>query len=260
MTQADLGEFLQTRRARVQPELLGIPVVGHRRVPGLRRDEVATDADISVDYYRRMEQGRERHPSEQILASLARTLRLTHDEQRHLYALAGVAWKLDGRSVNRPVPAELLTLLDTWQEAGAIVLDPVLDVIALNAQAEELFSGFAARRNLLEMVLLDPYGRLFFVDWAASARATVANLRASADFGETPARFRELIAELRRNSAEFPELWAMHDVAPKTHETKELLHHERGLLTIDFHAFGVSSAPGHQLLVYREQLDGRSSP
>ncbi|WP_241199229.1 MULTISPECIES: helix-turn-helix transcriptional regulator [Rhodococcus] len=258
MPHADLGQFLQTRRARVQPELLGISLVGHRRVPGLRRDEVAMDADISVDYYRRMEQGRERHPFEQILASLARTLRLTLDEQRHLYTLAGVAWKLDGEAVNPPVPQELLMLLQTWQEAGAVVLDPVLDVIALNAHAEDLFSGFAVRRNLLEMVLLDPFGRSFFVDWEASTRSTVANLRASADFGATPGRFRELIEKLRRNSPEFPAFWAMHDVQPKTYETKELLHHERGLLTIDFHAFGVSSAPGHQLLVYRERLQNGS--
>ncbi|MFD6894720.1 helix-turn-helix domain-containing protein [Rhodococcus sp. NPDC060086] len=84
MPHAELGQFLQTRRARVRPESLGLPVVRRRRVPGLRRDEVAIDADISVDYYRRMEQGRERHPSEQVLAALARTLRLTLDEQRHL--------------------------------------------------------------------------------------------------------------------------------------------------------------------------------
>jgi transcriptional regulator with XRE-family HTH domain len=253
MPYAELGDFLQTRRARIRPEILGLPGGGHRRVSGLRRDEVAIDADVSVDYYRRLEQGRELHPSEQILASLSRTLRLSLDEQRHLYALAGVAWRLDAPAANRPtVPAELLSLLDTWRESGAIVLDPVLDVIAMNERAESLFSGFDRTRNLLEMVLLDPFGRSFFVDWEASAQSTVASLRSSADFGTTTTRLRELTNELRHNSPEFPALWARHDVKPKTHETKELLHHSRGLLTIDFHAFGVSSAPGHQLLVYQE--------
>lgn len=122
------------------------------------------------------------------------------------------------------VPQELL-MLNRWQEAGAVV----------------------------EMALLDPHGCSFFVDWGASARSTVADLRASTDFGATPARFRELVEVLRRNSPEFSTFWAMHDVQPKAYETKELLHYERGLLTIDFLAFDVSSAPGHQLLVHRER-------
>lgn len=254
MPQGELGEFLQTRRAKVQPETVGVATVGHRRVPGLRRDEVAITADVSVDYYRRLEQGKELHPSERILASLARTLRLTVDEQRHLYSLAGVAWRIGGDAIERNVPAELLRLLDNWHEAGAIVLDPVLDVVAFNPRATELFSGFAAAGNLLEMVLLDPHGRIFFVDWEASAEATVANLRASADVIDSSARYQELIAALQADCPEFPALWGLHDVKPKTHETKELLHPRRGLLTIDFLALGVSSAPGHQILVYQERL------
>lgn len=253
MTQGDLGQFLQTRRAKIQPAMLGMATAVNRRVPGLRRDEVAITADVSVDYYRRLEQGKELHPSEQILASLARTLRLTADEQRHLYALAGVAWRLGGDVIERNVPTELLMLLETWSEAGAFVLDSVLDIVALNARARDLFSGFSKTGNLLEMVLLDPHGRSFFVDWEASAQSTVANLRASADLTDTPAHYRELIAALRTTSPEFPRFWDMHDVKPKTYEKKELRHPRRGLLTIDFHAFGVSSAPSHQLLVYQER-------
>lgn len=156
------------------------------------------------------------------------------------------------------MPQELCLLLNAWREAGAVVLGPVLDVIALNARAEDLFSGFADRRNLLEIVLLDPHGRSFFVDWESSARSTVANLRASADFGAEPARLRELVEELRRDSPEFSVFWAMHDVQPKTYEIEELLHHGRGVLKIDFHAFGVASAPGHQLRVYRKRLQNGS--
>lgn len=251
MPHSQIGEFLRTRRAKVPPELIGFVSLGHRRVPGLRRDEVAADAGVSSDYYRRMEQGRELHPSESIVAALSRTLRLTVDEQKHLYSLAGVAWRLEEGVTSRPMPAELLHLMNSWEEAGAIVLDPVLDILAMNARAQDLFSGFAKTANLLEMVLLDPEGRSFFVEWEASAEATVANLRASADFATAPARFRDLIALLRRTSPEFPLLWSRHDVQPKTHETKQLLHHREGLLTLDFHAFGVASAPGHQLLVYQ---------
>ena len=210
------------------------------------------DAGVSVDYYRRLEQGRELHPSEQVLAALARTLRLSVDEQRHLYSLAGVAWRLDESSTTCPIPGELTALLNSWHEAGAFVLDPVLDILAMNAKAEELFDGFASTANLLEMVLLDPQARSFFVDWDSSAEATVANLRASADFANQPARLRELVSTLRRDSPEFPELWARHDVRPKTHETKLLRHRVRGLITVDFHAFGVASRPGHQMLVYQE--------
>lgn len=257
MAKTELGEFLRTRRAKVTPDTLGLPPGGHRRVPGLRREEVAQDAGLSVDYYRRLEQGKEPHPSEPVLAALSTTLRLSRAEEEHLYALAGVARRLDEEATVRPVPTELLALLDSWQEAGAIVLDPVLDVIAMNHRARDLFRGFADTANLLEMVMLDPEGPRFFVEWEAAAEATVANLRASADFSRTPARLTELLETLRGGSPAFPELWARHDVQPKTHETKLLRHPERGPLTVDFHAFNVASAPGYQLLVYQER--GRAS-
>lgn len=255
MATVELGEFLRTRRARVAPEVLGISSISHRRVSGLRRDEVAADAGLSVDYYRRIEQGREPHPSKAVLASLSRTMRMSVNEQRHLYALAGVSWRLDDNAPARRVPHELTSLLQSWHEAGAIVLDPVLDLVICNKKATDLFSGFSSTGNLLEMVLLDPYARRFFVEWTASAEATVANLRASADFAGLHARFRELLVKLRRESPEFPAMWDRHDVKPKTHESKELRHHRHGLLTVDFHAFGVVSAPGYQLLVYQEQAD-----
>ena len=167
---------------------------------------MAAEAGVSIDYYRRIEQGRELHPSGSVLGALSRTLRLTVDEQKHLYSLAGVAWRLEENLVSRPVPSALLTLLDSWEEAGAIILDPLLDILAMNSRARDLFSGFEHTENLLEMVLLDPEARTFFVEWEASAEATAANLRSSADFSTIPARFHELTALLRRSSPEFPEL------------------------------------------------------
>ncbi|MEU3309568.1 helix-turn-helix transcriptional regulator [Nocardiopsis sp. NPDC006832] len=253
MPRTELGRFLMTRRAKVTPEAVGMPATGERRVPGLRRDEVATIAEVSVDYYRRLEQGKETRPSEVVLAGLCRALRLTEAENRHLYALAGAAHRLGEEATIQPVPAELLNLMDSWSHSGAIVLDPVLDVLAMNTRAQELFAGFEETANLLEMVLLDPEGRRFFVEWQASAEATVANLRASADFSVAPARLRELLDRLEAESPEFPGLWARHDVRPKTHETKVLRHPARGPLGIEFHAFNVASVPGYQLLIYQEQ-------
>ncbi len=250
MPRTELGGFLVTRRAKVTPEAVGMPAAEGRRAPGLRRDEVAVVAGVSVDYYRRLEQGKETHPS--VLAGLSQALRLTEAERRHLYALAGAACRLGEEATLQPVPTELLNLMDSWSESGAIVLDPVLDVLVMNTRAQELFSGFEETANLLEMVLLDPEGRRFFVEWEASAEATVANLRDSADFSVTPARLQELLDRLNAESPEFPGLWARHEVRPKTHETKVLRHPARGRLSIDFHAFNVASVPGYQLLVYRE--------
>ncbi|TDQ54481.1 helix-turn-helix domain-containing protein [Actinorugispora endophytica] len=253
MPRTELGGFLMTRRAKVTPEVVGMPAAGERRVPGLRRDEVAAIAGLSVDYYRSLEQGKETRPSEVILAGLSQALRLTVAEERHLYALAGAARRLGAEATVQPVPVELLNLMDSWSDSGAIVLDPVLDVLAMNAKARELFAGFGETANLVEMVLLAPEGRRFFVEWEASAEETVANLRASADFAVAPARLRELLGRLKAESPEFPGLWERHDVWPKTHETKVLRHPTRGLLSIDFHAFNVASVPGHQLLIYQEK-------
>jgi transcriptional regulator with XRE-family HTH domain len=250
---SELGDFLRTRRAKVGPEDIGLVPGGARRVTGLRREEVALAAGVSVDYYRRLEQGRELRPSPEVLAALSSILQLSEPEQQYVYSLAGVARRLDEQASTRPVPPELLALMDSWEEAGAMVLDPLLDIVVLNSRAAELFCGFSETANLLEMVFLDPEGRRFYVDWEAAAEGTVANLRASADFSHTPARLTELLETLNSGSPEFADYWSRHDVQPKTHETKLLHHPIRGRLTADFHAFGVSSAPGYQLLIYRER-------
>ncbi|MGY2079984.1 helix-turn-helix domain-containing protein [Modestobacter sp. SYSU DS0657] len=252
MPSTELGEFLIARRAATPPAPDTPQGMRPRRVPGLRRDEVAAQAGVSVDYYRRLEQGREKHPSRPVLAALARTFGLTLDEEQHLYSLAGVAWRLGPDDVRRPVDPALLELMASWRESGAFVLDPVLDILAMNARAVELFAPFSDTTNLVEMVMLDPVGRTFFVDWETAARSSVANLRASADFAATPRRFEELVRRLTRGSPAFAELWARHEVRVKTYATKDLMHPALGPLTVGFHAFQVPSAPGHQLVVYQE--------
>ncbi|WAM14774.1 helix-turn-helix transcriptional regulator [Rhodococcus sp. JS3073] len=251
MASTELGEFLRARRAAASPDSVPFASAGPRRVPGLRRDEVAMLADVSHDYYRRLEQGRERHPSQPVLEGLSKALNLTSEERRHLYSLAGVAWRLDGAELRREVDPALLRLMESWERSGAFVLDPILDISAMNSLAVALFEPFGDTTNLVEMVFCDPTAREFFVDWEESAKSTVASLRATAKFSSTPHRFTDLIARLEAASPRFCELWARHEVQPKTHEVKQLRHSTAGELTIEFHAFGVPSAPGHQLLVYQ---------
>lgn len=248
-----LGDFLRTRRAKLSPDRLDFAPGAKRRVPGLRREEVAMAAGLSVDYYRRLEQGRETRPSEPVLTALAQTLELNETERQYMYSVAGVAYRLDDDTSTRPTPQPLLDFIDSVGDAGAIVLDPVLDIIATNEEAQQLFAGFTSTANLLEMVFLDPEGRKLFVDWEASAAATVANLRASANFNRTPARLAELLSTLTQASETFAELWARHDVEVKTHETKVLHHPARGLRSFEFHAFSVASLPGYLMLIYRDQ-------
>ena len=254
----ELGRFLRARRAAASADDLGIPSYGVRRVPGLRRDEVAALAGVSIDYYTRLEQGRERHPSAQVLDALAHALDLSLDERRYAYALAGTAWTPPLPATRAPVDPSVDRLVASWSGAACFLLDPVLDVLRTNALADRLFSPFRSTENLAEMVFLDPAGREFFVDWERAAASTVANLRATAGAHGGAARREELLARLRSCSPRFAELWAEHEVRPKTHDAKELRHPVVGRLTVEFDALEVAAMPGHLLVVYRAGPAGTS--
>ncbi|MBK1782752.1 helix-turn-helix transcriptional regulator [Prauserella cavernicola] len=253
MADNELGEFLRARRARLRPADVGLREHGQRRVAGLRREEIAVLAGVSADYYTRLEQGRERHPSGQVLDALSRALDLADDAREHLYRVAG-AGPGTGRSRGREVVGpELLQLLDTWTASPAFVLNRTLDVLARNAIAAELFSPFAEADNLLRMTFLDPAGRTFYADWHRAAEATVANLRVAAGHDAHDPRLVELLAELGEGSVEFPALWHAHDVRGKTHAAKELAHPDVGPLSLTYQAFEVRAAPGQQLIVYQAE-------
>ncbi|GAB7192116.1 helix-turn-helix transcriptional regulator [Kineococcus sp. NUM-3379] len=241
---------MRARRAAASADDLGVPSYGVRRVPGLRRDEVAALAGVSIDYYTRLEQGRERRPSPQVLDALAHALDLTLDERRYAYALAGAAWTPPLPATRAPVDPSVDRLVASWPGAACFLLDPVLDVLRTNALADRLFSPFRSTENLAEMVFLDPAGREFFVDWEHAAANTVASLRATAGVHVGAARREELLARLTAGSPRFAELWAAHEVRPKTHDAKELSHPEVGPLTVAFDALEVAAMPGHQLVVY----------
>ncbi|MBI9113775.1 helix-turn-helix domain-containing protein [Sanguibacter suaedae] len=245
----NLGAFLRARRAAVRPADVGLPSSGPRRVPGLRREEVALLAGVSVDYLTRLEQGREKNPSPALLNSLARTLRLDHDAAAHLFGLAGLA-----PAARRPAPPvvdeSLAGLLESWPTTPAFVIDPRMDVLVCNAMGRALFSDFAHVDNLVRMTFLDPVGRRFFVDWDRAAEACVANLRNALGTAPADDGVLRLVTELLDADDDFRRLWARHDVRGKTQDAKTFRHSAVGELTVGYTAFDVRGAPGQQLVTY----------
>ena len=254
-----LGEYLGTRRARITPAAAGLPGVGLRRVPGLRREEVALLAGVSVDYYVRLEQGRERSPSAQVLDALAGALQLTDDERSHLFALASVAPRPRSTGAPDRVDPALRQLMDAWPDNPALVYNRANDVLAANEIADALFGGWAFSRNLLEIVFGDPAARGFYVDWAEVAANAVAGFRLG--HGEAPddPRIRAVLTGLLESSIEFRRLWADHDARGKSLERKRFAHPEVGRLTLTMQTFDVRSAPGRQLVVYHAEPGSESA-
>ncbi|GGM14460.1 helix-turn-helix transcriptional regulator [Promicromonospora citrea] len=250
MTSSPLGGYLRGRRDQLAPEALGLPASGRRRVPGLRREEVAMLAGVSVDYYVRLEQGREVSPSPQVLDALGEVLRLDQDGREHLYRLAGLSPRPAAPAPVEEVDASLVELLLTWRDSPAIVFGRAYDVLAANPLGEALFGGFAVSRNLVRRTFLDPAARSFYPDWPDVAENTVAGLRL-AD-GRTPGdpAIRALVDELRVKSPEFAALWERNDARGKRLTTKRFLHPDVGYLELRLHAFEVRGAPGQELVVY----------
>jgi transcriptional regulator with XRE-family HTH domain len=246
-----IGQFLRARRERVRPEEVGLPDFGRRRVPGLRREELATLAGVSADYYVRLEQGRERHPSEQVIEALARALQLDDDATAHLHELARPAprRRRAARRTERTRP-ELLRLMEAWPQTPAMVTGRHLDVLAANSMALALHGGFASGNNLVRSLFLDPAARERFPDWDAVAKDTVAALRASVGPDLDDPHLTDLVGELSLKSERFRSLWARHDVREKTHGTKRFVHPQVGELTLHYETFAVAGSSGQVLSVY----------
>jgi transcriptional regulator with XRE-family HTH domain len=256
---AALGEFLRARRAAVLPADVGLPADGIRRVSGLRREEVAALASISVDYYTRLEQGRELHPSLAVLDALARTFALDDDARQHLLRLAGLAPGRPDRAGRQEVGEELLRLMERWSQTPALVIDRALEILARNGLGRALFADFAEPGNLARMVFLDPVARRFYRDWDRAAASTAAHLRLAAGVAPHDPLLRALIDELEASSEPFRALWARQEVRGKTREAKRLRHAAVGELTLSYLAFDVRSAPGQELIVYQAEPDGHSA-
>lgn len=243
-----LASYLKARRAQVTPADVGLEPGSGRRVPGLRREEVALLAGVSVDYYARLEQGRERNPSPSVLNALANALGLDEHQREYLFRVTGLI--PTARTKSGPAPS-LQGLLDMWPHTPAMVLSRRLDVLSHNALAAALYSDFAQVDNVARMTFLDPAARRFFRTWDTATEAVVAQLRLSLSFVDASEDVCRLVVELSEASTRFRELWARHDVRGKTHATKTLHHTSVGELAFDVHAFDVKAGPpGHQLVVY----------
>jgi transcriptional regulator with XRE-family HTH domain len=253
-----LGEHLRARRAQVSPEALRLPSTGVRRVPGLRREEVAFLAGVSVDYYVRLEQGRERHPSAQVLDAIAGVLEPGGDPdfRLHLYRLAGLTPEPPASTPERVDP-QLLELMTGWPDQPALVLGRAYDVLAANQLGRALLA-VEAGDNLMEKVFLTPTARSFYRDWERVAADSVAGFRLL--HGRTPddPRTLEVLARLQE-SAEFAALWERHDARGKRIETKRFSHPEVGDLTLRMQAFDVRAAPGQELVVYHAEPGSASA-
>jgi len=249
-----LGEFLRARRGLVRPGGDLAPVDRRRRVSGLRREEIALLAGVSVDYYVRLEQGRERHPSAQVVEALARALELDDDAAVHLHELARprVRRRRQGPR-RRQVSRRLAQMMAGWHRTPALILDRYLTVLAANELGRALFAGHTYCDDLVRLVFLDPDAREFYPEWERAATNTVGGLRAAVGLDRDDPALIALVDELSVKSEPFRRLWARHDIRQKTHEVKRFHHPVVGELTLSYEALTVNSAPGQQLVVYQAE-------
>jgi transcriptional regulator with XRE-family HTH domain len=249
----DLGDFLRSRRARIQPAEVGLPSYGRRRVPGLRREEVAQLAGVSVDYYIRLEQGRGTSVSDAVLDSVARVLRLDETEHAYLRAVARPVKRAERRREAPRVRPGVQRLLDGMDRTPAFVLGAALDALAWNALADAVH-GFSrmdpARRNSVRQLFLEPEGRDLYPDWLECAAQSVANLRLSAGARPDDPAVRDLVGELSLKSEEFRRLWADHQVKACRYGVKRLRHPVAGLLTLPFESLTLPETPDQTLVAY----------
>jgi transcriptional regulator with XRE-family HTH domain len=246
----ELSEFLRTRRARLTPADVGLPEFGRRRrVPGLRREELAQLAGVSVAYYTRLEQGNGRNVSVEVLDAISAALKLSDAEHAHLLHLA----KPRQQQKRRPTPQRqqvrpaLLELLSAIDSVPAYVWGRRTDVLAWNRTASALFGDWDARapqdRNWARIVFLDPQARNLFADWESKASDVVGQLRMDAGQHANDPALNELIGELSVRSDEFRTMWATHNVKRKTYATMDLVHPLVGAISLHYETF---TLPGDQ--------------
>jgi transcriptional regulator with XRE-family HTH domain len=244
-----LGDYLRARREVVGPDDVGLPPHGRRRVPGLRREEVALLARISADYYLRLEQGRDRHPSAQVLDALAQALRLDGDATAHLHGLARSAPPRPPRQPER-VPVGIRQLVDSWPDTPAFVQGRYADVLYANSAATALSPLFAAGVNVLRAIFLDPASLRDYPVTENIVANAVASLRALVAVDADDPRLTELVAELSSGSARFRRLWDRYDVGVRSGGGVRTLRHPRvGDLRLRYEKLQISGT-SQTLVVY----------
>ncbi|MET7694472.1 helix-turn-helix transcriptional regulator [Streptomyces sp. NPDC005483] len=252
---AELSEFLRTRRARLKPEDVGLRDFGrYRRVPGLRREELAQLAGVSVGYYTRLEQGNGRDVSAEVLDAIARALRLSDAEHAHLTHLAKPKQRKKPAGRTQQVRGPLRMLLDTMEGGPAILVGRRSDILAWNRMAAAVFGDWAElpahERNWARLVFLRPEYRDLFVDWERKANDVVSQLRMDAGSHRNDPRLSALVGELSVKSEEFRRLWAAHDVKDKCHGIQRLNHPLVGELDLRLESFHLADDHEQTLATY----------
>lgn len=248
--EADIGAFLRARRAGIRPQDVGLPAFGRRRVPGLRREELAQLAGVSPDYYIRLEQGRGRNVSDAVLESIARVLGLDATEREHLFNLARPRDTGCAPQVVRP---GVRTLLDMMESVPAFVLGRRMDVLAWNALGDAV-NGFSAwpaeRRNVARQAFLDPAARAFYPAWESVAAETVAFLQLDAGRRPNDPLLAAMVEELTAASPDFARMWASRRVKEKTAGLKVIRHPLVGDLSLGYETLTLPGEPDQMLVTY----------
>ncbi|SNQ50100.1 putative transcriptional regulator [Frankia canadensis] len=245
-----LGAFLRARRTLVTPRQAGIPESGARRVPGLRREEVAMLAGISADYYLRLERGRDRNPSVQVLESIGRVLQLDDEHTAHLLSLAAAApRRRRPRARMETVPPGALKLLDSMAQP-AFIEGRYFDILAANSLARAVSPRFDVGGNQLKDMFLDPDQQSFHPEWEAMTECFVASLRQAVGSDIDDPRFIDLTGELSLASPRFRQLWARHEVRGQTGTPIRMMHPQVGELTLNRDRLAITGTDNLMLVVY----------
>jgi transcriptional regulator with XRE-family HTH domain len=254
----ELGRFLRARRSHTSPQSAGLaPGPGVRRTPGLRREELATLAGISIDYYTRLERGKETRPSAAVVDALARALQLDDAEHQHLRDLTVRAARYAPRAAptpSRTVRPHLRLLLEAVRPNPAYLVSRSLDFLAHNPGGLALYAGIdewpATRRNLARYLFLHPAAREIFPDWENQIRGCVARLRALAGTDPDAPDLTQLVGELLLKSPDFAGLWERYEVTGRKHTTKTFQHPQVGRITLGFQGMTLEGTPGQRMGIY----------
>jgi transcriptional regulator with XRE-family HTH domain len=251
---SELGEFLKARRADLDPVAVGLPEGGARRVPGLRREEVAVLASISTDYYSRLEQGRiQASPS--VLASLARVLRLDEDQRAYMYELAAKDdYRPPPRRRRPKVQPQLQRMLDDLALTPAFVIGPRTEIVAWNALAAAMITDFGRiperQRYYIRLLITDPAMRELYADWEDVTRLAIAQMRMHNVNNPGDPKLAEIVGELSILDVQFRQWWAAHNVAMRDTGSKHLRHPVVGNLHLDWNAVTWAADPDLQIIVW----------
>lgn len=259
----ELARFLRARRTQTSPQSAGLtPGPGTRRTPGLRREELATLAGVSIDYYTRLERGKETRPSPGVVDALARALNLDDDEHHHLRELAARAARYAPEPPpppSRTVRPHLKLLLETMRPNPAYIVSRSMDLLAWNPAGLALYAGLgdwpAKQRNLARYLFLHPTAHELFPDWETQVRTCVSRLRAEAGTNPDAPDLTSLVGELLLKSPDFAKLWERYEVIGRKKIQKTFHHPQVGILTLSGQSMNLEGTPGQRLGAYTAEPD-----